>query len=123
MRFEQLDGFTLDTPVAIITDSRYVFGKKLSEYDELFPNIKNSRMLRSHIMGLWNGPKATGRTKILMRNILGIDLNTVTEEEIEEIKKTEEYKSMGVYPAYDSVKMINGTAVANFIENKQGQQE
>ena len=53
-----------------------------------------------------------------MRNLLGIELKTASKEEIEEIMKTDEYKSMGVYPAHTSVKMINGVAVVNFIENK-----
>jgi len=118
-RFEQLDGFSVDTPIAVITDGEYVYGRKVSEDVNLFPKIKNSAGFRFNIIGLQKPNESTRKAKILMENLLGVELNTASEEEIEDIKNTEEYKSMGVYPALDSVKMINGIAVANFIDNSK----
>ncbi len=118
-RFEQIEGFTLDTPIAVISDGRYVYGKDIGENYDLFPKIKGNVGFRFNIMGLGiNSQVATIDAKILIENLLGISVNTATEEQIEEIMKTDEYKSMGVYPAFDSAKMINGVAVINMCDKE-----
>lgn len=114
-RFEQLEGFTIDTKFAVIADNNYLFGKNVREHWGNFPYITNDQgNYGFYITGVRDLNKSSYKTRHLMKNLLGVELNTASGEEIEEIKKTDEYKSMGVYPAFDSVKMINGIAVVNF---------
>jgi len=114
-RFEQLEGFTLDTKFAVIADNLNFYGKNIQEVRAILPHIKNDQGFYGYnVIGLRDQVSASFKTKMLMRNFLGIELDTASPEETEEIIKTDEYKSMGVYPAYDSVKMINGIAVVNF---------
>ena len=118
-RFEQLDGFTINTKFTIIADNNYLFGKNVREHWSKFPYIANDQgNYGFYITGLRDLNKSSYKTRNLMKNLLGVELNTASLEEVEEIMKTDEYKSMGVYPAKTSVKMINGIAVVNFRENK-----
>lgn len=118
LRFEQLEGFSIDMPIAVITDGEYVYGKKISEDINLFPKIKNAAGFRYNIIGTQEPGSSTRKAKVLIENLLGVSLKTADKEQIEKIMKTDEYKSMGVYPAFDSVKIIDGVAVANFIDNR-----
>ncbi len=118
-RFEQLEGFTIDTKFTIIADNLNFYGKNINEIRAIIPHIQNDQGFYGYnVVGLRDQKSVNLKTRNLMRNLLGIELNTASSEEIEEIMKTDEYKSMGVYPAYDSVKMINGIAVVNFREER-----
>ena len=81
-----------------------------------FPNYLDPGF-EYRVVGFKGYNEADFRMERLMRNMIGAELKAASDEEREKIMKTDEYKSMGVYPAYDSVKMINGIAVVNFIEN------
>ncbi len=119
-RFEQLEGFDINTKFTLITDNNYLLNKHVRrEHWGQFPYIVNDQGYYGfYITGLRDKEVVSNhKHRLLMKNLLGVELNTASAEEIEEIKKTDEYKSMGVYPAFDSVKMINGIAVANFIDN------
>ena len=122
-RFEQLEGFTIDTKFAIMADNDYLFGKNVRDHWRNFPYIANDQgNYGFYVTGLRDLNKANYKTRNLMKNLLGVELNTASGEEIEEIKKTDEYKNMGVYPAFDSVKMINGIAVVNFDDRSKDEE-
>ena len=122
-RFEQLEGFTDKTPIAFIVDGKEFLDKSVNQSYAVFPNTKTLLMIRYNVIsGFAEGTHkppyyATFKNSDFLKNLLGIIIPRASTEQIEEIMKTDEYKSMGVYPDYDSVKMINGIAVANFIDN------
>jgi len=122
-RFEQLEGFNINTKFTIMADNYYLFDKHVRQHWGNFPYIVNDQgNYGFYITGLRDLNKANYKTRMLMKNLLGVELNTASGEEIEDIKNTEEYKSMGVYPAFDSVKMINGIAVVNFVDNSKSEE-
>lgn len=51
-----------------------------------------------------------------INNFIGANLNFATDEEIDNIKETEEFKKMAVYPYSHSVEKINNTVVVKLGE-------
>ena len=125
-RFEQLEGFTKETKFTVIYDNSKFRGNSISEEITAFnmnrryasfPNYLDPGF-EYRVVGFKGYNEADFRMERLMKNMIGAELKAASDEEREKIMKTDEYKSMGVYPAETSVKMINGIAVVNFIENK-----
>lgn len=125
-RFEQLDGFNKDTKFTIIYDNwnftENPIGKGIDVFPiggryMTFPNLHEPGFTY-RIVGFKGKDNAAFAMEKLMRNLIGVEFKAASKEETEEIKKTDEYKSMGVYPEQTSVKMINGIAVVNFREEK-----
>ncbi len=123
-RFEQLDGFNKDTKFTIIYDNwnftENPIGKGIDVFPiggryMTFPNLPEPGFTY-RIVGFKGKDNAAFAMEKLMRNLIGVEFKAASKEETEEIKKTDEYKSMGVYPEQTSVKMINGIAVVNFID-------
>ena len=123
-RFEQLDGFNKDTKFTIIYDNLDFKENPIGKKNNVFP-IGGSYMtfpnlyepgFTYRVVGFKGKDNAAFAMEKLMRNLAGAEFKAASKEEMEEIKKTDEYKSMEAYPAKTSVKMINGIAVVNFIE-------
>lgn len=53
----------------------------------------------------------------LLKNIIGVDFNGVSKEDIEKIQNTQEYNNMGIYPDESSIKIINDIIVVNMIND------
>lgn len=116
-RIESLPGYETDMPVAILSDRTVVpYGDDTSLYSD---RIIDDQGLWGKFTGLNHGMGAestvTQKGIAIMKNSLGVPLTGATMGQINEIKETKEYKQMGVWPESDSVKLIDGIAVVNFL--------
>ena len=104
--------------VAIIVDfTSDINNTEFDNYSD-FPEISGERGLRKNYIGIYQGEaNSTKKTVSFFNSILGADVKAATAAEIENIKQTQEYKNMAVYPAKDSIKVIDGVMVVNFCNN------
>lgn len=79
---------------------------------------ENLHGLVPNIMGVSNDSflNDPNHYTVMWRYCFGIEINLASYEEMSAIKETEEFKSMAVYPAKDSVKYIDGIIVIRLSE-------
>ena len=106
-RFEQLDGFNKDTKFTIIYDNLDFKENPIGKKNNVFP-IGGSYMtfpnlyepgFTYRVVGFKGKDNAAFAMEKLMRNLAGAEFKAASKEEMEELKKTDEYKSMEAYPA------------------------
>ena len=98
------EGFDEDTKLALIGDSA-----NLQYKFEEFENIKN-------VKGTKEITNAYSKYEFIQK-FIGFDMPKATEEEINAVMQTEEYKNMSVYPYYNSIRRIGSIIVVKFSDN------
>lgn len=102
-RMEATEGWNAETPVYFVTDGE-LFGSYevvLKEFDEL------AEMRGTAYEPNYNAPGIAR----FMQYYFHFPVTLASEEQIEQIQSDEAYQKMGMYPAADSVQMINGVLV------------
>lgn len=113
-RIEQLPEFSSKTPIAIFANnSADVYGVKEND----FTDIKYDRGLWGQFIGMkvGNEQSASWKFSALTKNLFGVPTTPADAETIAQIRATDEYLNMGVWPAQDSIAVIDGTIVVNFL--------
>lgn len=115
-RIEQLEGFTSDMPIAILSNIRSnIYGP---EDPNEFAAIKYDVGLRGQYIGYCEHPGdeaiASKKTCAMIQNILGVKLKPATQEQIDLIINSEQYLDMEKWPSKDAVKIIDGVVAVNF---------
>lgn len=112
-RIERLPEFSQGADVAFVIDNNglnYLLAKE-TNYSDVFIS---SDGLWHPIVGFYQ-QKNAGKPAILISNILGVQVNSVSISRIEEIKKTAAYQELDVWPADGCIGIIDGDIVVNFI--------
>lgn len=113
-RIEQLDGFTYDMPVCFIGQPS---GPAFEKDERLLQASPGGVFGETGVWpGIWENSDGWGR---YIYQFSGVRLNYFTngmQDEIVAIARTQQFKSMGVFPAKDSVNMIHGVVVAKLGE-------
>lgn len=116
-RIEQLEGFTIDTPVAFIADNVInIYGNdEMMDFSKVIPSDQG---LRDRFIGFSEAAGdytiASWKITTLINNLLGVNLTRATSDQISNIEKGQEILDMGIWPSKDSVTIIDGIAVVNF---------
>lgn len=99
-RIEQTPGYYQGMPIAMIG----VIG------EENYPETDITGKITGSMTGIGGDYLLYTRTnyQAFMKNYLGITIQLVTDEEMLAIYDSEEYQSMGSYPAADAVKVVDG---------------
>ena len=107
-RIESTEGFKKDTQVLLI--GKYE-GELLVDNTEHFKEVND-------LTGILNNIKliSSYSKEEFIKNYIGTDFKFADDKLAEKIKLTKEFKDMGIYPYYDSVKKIDGTIVVKFSE-------
>lgn len=105
-RIEQVDGFTFETPVLFCGSIRYPTTNQTSGYLEGMIGTTGNDFIISDIF-----------YKVYIDNTLNLKFPTPDQRTIETIKNSEQFKSMPLWPAKDSVQMIDGTIVVKVNDN------
>lgn len=120
MRIEMVDHFDIKTvPVAFIG----------SPNDLQYPHTLSEFYSLNNVVGVCfeNVPETDFEENILLNSVantnfqqmeryLGVKYRIATDEEIKDIRETEQYNEMATYPAADSLKIIDGILVVKFID-------
>ena len=107
-KIEATDGFSKDTKVLFIGDYS---GELLVNNDEHFKSING-------ITGIINNLSLINAysKEYFLKNYIGITFNYANESITDQIKNTQEFKEMDIYPYYNSIKKINDIIVVKFSE-------
>lgn len=105
-RIEQVDGFTFETPVLFYGDTRYSTESQADEYLEGLIGTTNNDFIISDIF-----------YKVYIDNTLNLKFPTPDQQTIEKIRNNEQFRSMPLWPARDSVQMIEGVIVIKVNSN------
>lgn len=114
MRGEMVEGYFDNMPIAVICNNTSPINQI---GNKALDSIPNSGLRRQYI-GLWefggNEYIASQKMARLMNNMLGSPFVPADKEQIQEVMQTEEYLNMSIWPAANSVQIINGILVYNF---------
>ncbi|PHV70168.1 hypothetical protein CS063_11870 [Sporanaerobium hydrogeniformans] len=111
-RIEQYPGFTNKMPIAILSDKNISYmGINDSPF---FPKIINDTGIYLKYSGLAAYPSL--KTVSLMENYLGVDLVHASDEQVNLVLLSDEYKEMGTYPSAEGIKIIDGVLVVNLYD-------
>lgn len=105
-RIEQVDGFTFETPVLFWGDTRYSTESQADAYLEGLIGTTNNDFIISDIY-----------YKVYIDNTLNLKFPTPDQQTIEKIRNNEQFRSMPLWPARDSVQMIEGVIVIKVNSN------
>lgn len=109
-RIESTNGFTANTPIAIIGDGMFFTGVNHSEMH--FPTIVNDRGIPSPTVTLRsNEVRNNHNFTVFVSHYLDVQLNHAGAEDIERLRSNNEFIEMAVWPHYDSVRYIDGFIV------------
>ncbi len=120
-RIEETEGFEYGMPVAIISGKDAPINNTNYNNDTEFPELRGERGIFTKYIGLsQTDARNSQKTVNLFQVMLGADVSIADSNAIEEIKNTEEYRNMGIYPDKDGIKVINGVMVVNFVDHSIG---
>lgn len=99
-RMEQTEGYYQGIPVAMIGVVS----------DEQYPQTDITGKVTSNMIGIPGDMLLYTRTnyQIFMRHYFGASINLVADEQMKEIYDSPEYRSLGSFPAGDSMKVVDG---------------
>lgn len=110
-RMEMTDGYRDDLSLLVLSSDRY------TEDGEMIAD-EFSVIMEPYDQGLAGyisvGPWPNFKTANLLNNLFGTSFKGASDTEKQKILETEEYLEMDVWPAENSVKVINDTVVVNF---------
>ena len=110
-RVEELEGFDGTQPIAVTG----YYGKESDVFEKINPEIagaSNGIFLREtdHYLAMWE-------------YCMGRDYDGASLENVKQIKETEAYEQMGIYPYANAVKMIDGVVVVRLPEEAETLEE
>ena len=106
-RMEEADGWNGKIPVYFANCSN-LFNEN---YDVEIPQFETLTRMDGTKLEPWYNRSAIAK---YMRVYLHFPVNEATEEQVEQLEQTEEYQQMGIYPAENSVQIINNVMVVKF---------
>lgn len=120
-RIESMEEFDINMPFVVLSNpGDIVYGKSTyQEAVEMFPYIISDPGISGIFIdgfGASTYEDATLRVVNLIKNNFGVELKMANNEQIDSVLMSKEYKKMGVWPSPDSVAVINGVMVVNFVD-------
>ncbi len=111
-RIEETEGWSSDMPV-YLANCTSIFNEN---YDVEIPPFEKLTRMDGTKLEPWYNRSAIAK---YMRVYLHFPVNEATNEQIEQLEKTEEYQQMGIYPAADSIRIIDGVMVVKLNEESE----
>lgn len=106
-RMEEVEGWNKEIPVYFANCSE-LFNQN---YDVDIPQFEKLTRMDGTKLEPWYNRSAIAK---YMRVYLHFPVNEATEEQVEQLEQTEEYQQMGIYPAKNSIQIINDVMVVKF---------
>ena len=106
-RIEETEGWSSDMPV-YLANCTSIFDEN---YDVEIPPFERLTRMDGTKLEPWYNRSAIAK---YMRVYLHFPVNEATEEQVEQLEQTAEYQQMGIYPAENSVQIINNVMVVKF---------
>ena len=115
-RIETMPEFEAGQKVAILANNTVpVYQSKRSEFNEIKYDVGLRTQFVGFGEGIGNEHVTSWKGCALINNMLGVSLEPASKEEIAAIRRSEEYMRMDIWPAQDSIAVIDGTIVVNFL--------
>lgn len=104
-RVESVEGYS--------SEMKWMFSDNI-QYISNFSEFGNGFISDDYMT--WNSPGGIWNSQMFYKEFMGEEINMVTYEEHNRILGSEEFQNMGIYPAEDSIKIINDIVVIKLSE-------